>query len=94
MLRAAKDCGVAIRSISFKGALDAIIAFAANMPRRTAKTLRRLSKALLKVIGEDLLPQRTGRIEPRVRKRRPKPFPLMTRPRQELRDAIIDLQRA
>ena len=30
-------------------------------------------------------PQRPGRYEPRVRKRRPKEFPLMTQPRQELR---------
>jgi Transposase DDE domain len=30
-------------------------------------------------------PSRKGRFEPRVKKRRPKPYPLMTRPREELR---------
>jgi hypothetical protein len=33
-------------------------------------------------------PERPGRFEPRVRKRRPKPFPLMTRPRDELREQL------
>jgi IS4 transposase len=34
-------------------------------------------------------PERPGRVEPRVRKRRPKPFPLMTRPRAQLRQEIL-----
>ncbi len=34
-------------------------------------------------------PERPGRAEPRVRKRRPKQFPLMTRPRAELRQALL-----
>src|SRR5580765_1310731 len=34
-------------------------------------------------------PKRAGRFEPRVRKRRPKQYPLMTRPRVELRKAIL-----
>lgn len=44
--------------------------------------------------GEDLPqlvvnPDRPGRVQPRVRKRRPKPYPLMTRPRAELRKALL-----
>jgi hypothetical protein len=34
-------------------------------------------------------PERPGRAEPRVRKRRPKAFPLMTRPRAELRKEVF-----
>jgi hypothetical protein len=34
-------------------------------------------------------PLRPGRIEPRVRKRRPKPYPLMRRPRRELRNQLL-----
>jgi len=34
-------------------------------------------------------PDRPGRVQPRVRKRRPKPYPLMTRPRDELRQALL-----
>lgn len=35
-------------------------------------------------------PCRPGRVEPRVVKRRPKPYPLMTQPRETLRKRIID----
>jgi Transposase DDE domain len=34
-------------------------------------------------------PERPGRVEPRVRKRRPKQFPVMKRPRAELRQALL-----
>jgi hypothetical protein len=33
-------------------------------------------------------PERPGRVEPRVKKRRPKQFKLMTKPRAELRKAL------
>jgi hypothetical protein len=43
--------------------------------------------------GEDvpvlIVNPRRKRVEPRVKKRRPKPFPLMTRPRAELRQALM-----
>lgn len=35
-------------------------------------------------------PHRPGRVEPRVRKRRPKEYPLMTKPRRELRKHLLD----
>jgi hypothetical protein len=34
-------------------------------------------------------PKRPGRFEPRVKKRRPKPFPLMNKPRAVLREALL-----
>lgn len=37
----------------------------------------------------EILPRRPGRHEPRVRKRRPKQYPLMKRPREELRQALL-----
>jgi hypothetical protein len=45
--------------------------------------------------GQDLSvilinPSRQGRFEPRVKKRRPKPYPLMTKPRAELRKEVLD----
>lgn len=39
-------------------------------------------------------PERAGRAEPRVRKRRPKEFPLMKRPRAELRQVLLTLNDA
>ena len=35
-------------------------------------------------------PRRPGRYEPRVRKRRPKQYPVMKRPRAELRKLLRD----
>jgi hypothetical protein len=34
-------------------------------------------------------PERPHRVEPRVKKRRPKPFPLMIKPRRELRQQLL-----
>ncbi|MCJ8281926.1 MAG: hypothetical protein MJK14_19260 [Rivularia sp. ALOHA_DT_140] len=39
---------------------------------------------LLKVIVHKVVPERPNRIEPRVRKRRPKAYPVMIKPRHEL----------
>ena len=43
---------------------------------------------LLKVIAHKAVPLRPGRSEPRVRKRRPKAYPLMTKSRHELRKQL------
>ena len=37
-----------------------------------------------------LVPARPGRHEPRVKKRRPKQYSLMTKPRSELRKALLE----
>ena len=44
--------------------------------------------ALLVLIAEPRVGLRPGRIEPRARKRRPKPFPLLTRPRPKAREEV------
>jgi hypothetical protein len=44
--------------------------------------------ALLVLIAEPRVGLRPGRTEPRALKRRPKPFPLLTKPRQEVREYI------
>ncbi len=43
---------------------------------------------LLKVIVHKAVPSRPGRTEPRVRKRRPKAYPLMTKSRHKLREQL------
>ncbi|MDJ0696272.1 IS4 family transposase [Mastigocoleus sp. MO_188.B34] len=52
----------------------------------TAYSKKRLQiySTLLKVIAHKAVPERPGRSQPRVRKRRPKAYPLMTKPRHEL----------
>ena len=47
-----------------------------------------LAGTLLKSISRCVLPKRPGRIEPRAKKRRPKPLPLLTVPRWVAREQI------
>jgi len=54
---------------------------------------RRLSLMFATVLGAIAsltIPQRPGRIEPRAKKRRPKPLPLLTLPRQLARNNIFN----
>jgi len=39
-------------------------------------------------------PERPDRVEPRVKKRRPKPYKLMTQPRQKLRKQLLAVRNA
>src|SRR5271166_4943728 len=61
---------------------DAIYA-AHRKPRKQAQ----LFDALLRTIASDLVPLRPQRSEPRARKRRPKNYQLLTKPRKEMRIA-------
>jgi hypothetical protein len=69
MLRAARQQGVSVERISFIDALRWL-------------THVRAGQVLCKLI---VLPHRPGRFEPRARKRRPKEYDLMKRPRYELK---------
>jgi hypothetical protein len=71
--------------ISFKGSLDAIMRFASKLCVAKGKKFAKLLETLDEIIASDLLPYRPNRIEPRVKKRRPKPFSLMTQSRVILR---------
>jgi len=77
---------ISIERISFKGTSDTLRQWAhafnihAGKPRKQAQML----DALLAIIAEDALPYRPGRSEPRVKKRRPKPYQSMTKPRHEM----------
>ena len=75
---------VPIDRLSFKGALDALQAWAerALVIKRHRGHARR---TLLARIATDLVPLRPGRSEPRARKRRPKDYQLLTKPRHRMR---------
>jgi hypothetical protein len=86
MAQAAQTHAVALERISFKGGLDALRAFNhALCQTRCARRKKELWAALLLSLARDLVPERTGRREPRAIKRRPK-YPFLTRPRQQQRD--------
>jgi hypothetical protein len=78
---------VAMGSLSFKGTVDAVRQFAGALAQtRSRKKQKQLMDKLLEVIADDRLPERSGRHEPRAVKRRPKPYPLLNRPRKQFKE--------
>ena len=83
MAEAATTHQVPRQIVSFKGTLDTIRRFHPVMLRAKSKrTLTRLRPRLLAILAADKLPIRPGRSEPRAVKRRPKSYPLLTKPRR------------
>lgn len=73
---------VALDRISFKGTVDSLRQFSLAIAQaRSKKKQNQLIVQLLEVIARDEVPNRTGRIEPRAVKRRPKAFALLKKPR-------------
>jgi len=87
MVQASLGHNVGTSQLSFKGTVDALRQFAvaiAQAPSR--KKQRQLLDKLLEVIAGDRLPERFGRHEPRAVKRRPKPYPVLNRPRRKFKE--------
>jgi hypothetical protein len=74
---------------SFKGAIQYLISFRALysivMPQQKTAVLKQLFALIL----AQPVPYRPHRVEPRVKKRRPKKYKLMNKPRVELKAALI-----
>jgi hypothetical protein len=85
MQRSAHLHHVPLERISFKGSLDAlrhwsaVIAAAGDTPRKQDQ----LIDQMLSAIARDLVPERPERSEPRAKKRRPRNYQLLTKPRHE-----------
>ena len=74
---------------SFKGTIQYMISFRAVFSVTTPQQKRVFLKQLLDLIATQEVPYRPNRLEPRVKKRRPKKYNLMNKPRVELRAALI-----
>jgi hypothetical protein len=72
---------------SFKGTVDRLEVWreAIWWAVGTAKAAR-LVDGLMETVAEDEVPHRPGRLEPRVKKRRPKPYQNLTKPRHQMRE--------
>jgi hypothetical protein len=78
---------VGMEWLSFKGTVDSVRQFAVALGQaRSRKKQTQLIQRLLEIIARDKLPERPGRSEPRAVKRRPKPYPLLNRPRRKFRE--------
>jgi Transposase DDE domain len=90
MFDAAKMSEVRLEQLSFKSALIRFGLWCAGIRRSTRIMVWLLAyQVMLSDLARDLNPARPGRDEPRVVKRRPKPFPRMQQPRQVLREQLV-----
>ena len=83
MAVAAAENGIEPREVSFKGAKQAVTAFAPKIEAARPADRPALIEALLAVIAYHRVGDRPGRWEPRARKRRPKPGARLNQPRAE-----------
>ena len=74
-----------IQRISFKGTVQHLSSLAPYLAIAGQFDYSRLYEELIHWVADEKVPDRPGRIEPRVLKRRPKPYPLMTQPRSQLK---------
>ena len=90
--QAATRHGVEPRSISFKGAAQAVEAFQPVLALRgqhDAAARRELDGQLLDAVAGHRVGDRPDRYEPRRRKRRPKPYDRLMVPRHEAKRAML-----
>ena len=86
MFEAARNASVPLDLFSFAGALAAARRYGETLLRaRSARKRKALLSELLRVLAEDLVPDRPGRREPRAVKKRPKSYPRLTFPRSQFR---------
>lgn len=86
---AAKLSDILPRALSFTGAKRALLAFAEQLRHSSKQRLTFMFTTVLGVISYMQLPDRPDRVEPRAKKRRPKPLPLLTEPRHLAREKLI-----
>jgi len=89
MARTAEAHGCTPRDLSFKGTMQMMSAFAERLYDAEPATAMELHDWLLLAIGAQLVGDRPNRYEPRARKRRPKPYPLLTQPRDLARRQLV-----
>ena len=74
--------------LSFCTALHHFNTFTPLLAMVTGELHQYLYEVLLRTLSHKSLPQRQGRVEPRAKKRRPKPYPWLKQPRQQLRESL------
>jgi len=88
MYEAAEKAEIPVRKVSFKGSLQAIRSWSPQFNHENLGKAERgkLLDDLYASMTDLLLPQRPGRSEPRCRKRRPKAYQLLTKPRHVMKE--------
>jgi Transposase DDE domain len=89
MAEAALAHGTRPHRVSFKGALQTVLASAEALREGMPAVRCWLWGIVLESIARDEVGHRPNRVEPRARKRRPKPYPLLMVPRDEAKAALL-----
>jgi Transposase DDE domain len=89
MAQAAAEIGAAPRELSFQGAVQTLTAFGERLLEADAEAADELYAWLLTAIASHQVGDRPDRVEPRRRKRRPKHYPPLNRPRDQARKALL-----
>jgi cell division septal protein FtsQ len=86
-LQAALGYHVELSRLSFKGRLDTLQALAAVLQAgdMTVRQQAALESERLRLVAFDQVRPRPGRVEPRAKKRRPKNYHLLTKPRHKMK---------
>jgi len=92
LLDASRPDALAPRTLSFKAALQTLLAHGAQLWQERTDPPR--DRRAARTVGGELVGDRPGRCEPRAIKRRPKPRPLLKQPRAEARRRLLRRQRA
>jgi hypothetical protein len=85
MAQAAREAKVLPLRLSFKGAVQAVNAFAAVWQAAKPGERTEVGARLRAAVAEHRVGDRPNRSEPRARKRRPKEYPLLKHPREKAR---------
>ena len=88
MWKAGKQHGISPLHLSVQGARQSFNQFSPLLAEAGRIRQHPLYQALLNLTAESKVPLRPGRSEPRKRKRRPKAFPLMNKPRSVLKQEL------
>lgn len=88
MYEAAQKAQIHVREVSFKGSLQAIRSWSPQLNRENLSRTKRhkLLTDLYGAVTGTPLKKRPGRSEPRCKKRRPKAYQLLTKPRHEMKE--------
>ncbi len=88
MYEAAEKAKLDVRKVSFKGSLQAIRSWSPQFHHEMLSIAEKskLFDDLYEAVTGLLLRQRPGRSKPRCRKRRPKAYQFLTKPRHEMQE--------
>jgi Transposase DDE domain len=90
MLQTAQFSHQVLSRISLQGTRQQFLQTIGLLAISVQAVRERVYRVLMQVLAKDLLPLRGFRSEPRVVKRRPKPFPRMNKPRDVLKALLVN----